>query len=193
MTEHDSLAERGRALEEEYFRKRDLELIEKMRQAAAAAEARAGLGQKTGIQDPALLDELRGLGFTPDTVILLPLVPLVEIAWAESGITGAERELIVKLARQRGVEENSAADAQLQQWMTTRPASAVFAHASRLIAAMLGSGSEQVTGGWSADDLVAYCEKIAAASGGIFGLRLGSISPDEKSLLSRIASELKGR
>ena len=193
MTEHDSLAERGRALEEEYFRKRDLELIEKMRQAAAAAEARAGLGAKTGIQDPALLDELRDLGFTPDTVILLPLVPLLEIAWAESGITGAERELIVKLARQRGVEENSAADAQLHQWMTTRPGAAVFAQASRLIAAMLGSGSEQVTGGWSADDLVAHCEKIAAASGGIFGLRLGSISPEEKSLLSRIASELKAR
>src|SRR5688572_15264531 len=118
MTEHDSLAERGRALEEEYFRQRDRELIEKMRQAAAAAEARAGLGEKTGIQDPALLDELRSLGFTPDTVVLLPLVPILEVAWAESGITGAERELIVKLARQRGVEENSAADAQLHQWMT---------------------------------------------------------------------------
>ena len=193
MTDHDSLAERGRALEDEYFRKRDRELIEKMRQSAAAADARAGLGEKTGIHDPALLDELRSLGFTPETVILLPLIPVLEIAWAESGITGAERDLIVKLARQRGVEKDSVADAQLNEWMTTRPGPAVFAHASRLISAMLDSGSAQVTGGLSADDLVAYCEKIAAASGGVFGMRLGSISPDEKSLLSRIASELKSR
>ncbi len=193
MTDHDSFAERGRALEEEYFRKRDRELIEKMRQAASAAEARAGLGEKTGIQDPAILDELSGLGFTPDTVILLPLVPLLEVAWAEGGITAAERELIVSLARQRGVEKDSAADRQLNQWMATRPSTEMFTRATRLISAILGSNSTQATGGLSADDLVAHCEKIAAASGGIFGMRLRSISPDEKSLLSRIASELKAR
>ena len=88
----------------------------------------------------------------------------------------------MKLARQRGVEKDSVADAQLSEWMTTRPGPAVFAHATRLISAMLDAGSAQVTGGLSAEDLVAYCEKIASASGGIFGMRLGSISPDEKLL-----------
>ena len=126
-------------------------------------------------------------------MILLPLIPVLEIAWAESGITSAERDLLVKLARQRGVEKDSVADAQLSEWMTTRPGPAVFAHATRLISAMLDAGSAQVTGGLSAEDLVAYCEKIASASGGIFGMRLGSISPDEKLLLSRIATELKAR
>lgn len=191
--DHDSLAERGRALEDEYFRKRDRELIEKMRQAAATDQARAELGQKTGVHDPAVLDELQNLGFTPETVILLPLVPLFEIAWAEGGITQAERDLIVKLARHRGVTEHSVADRQMTEWLTTRPSPAVFARAGRLTAALLESGSDQVTSGLTADDVVAYCEKIAAASGGIFGLRLGSISPDEKSLLSRIASELNAR
>jgi hypothetical protein len=36
MTDRDRLAERGRSLEDDYFRTRDQELIEKMRGAAAA-------------------------------------------------------------------------------------------------------------------------------------------------------------
>jgi len=193
MTDHDSLAERGRAIEEEYFRRKDRELIEKMRQAAAAEQARGEMGRKTGLDDPVLLQELQELGFTPDTVVLLPIVPVLEMAWAEGGITPAERSLIVQLARSRGVAENSAADQQLTQWMTSRPDGAVFARAGRLIAAMLSSASGQAGTPLTTADLVAYCERIAAASGGILGLRIGSISSEEKALLSRIASDLKTR
>ena len=193
MTEHDALAERGRALEEEYFRKRDRELIEKMRQAANADRARGELDQKTGLRDPALLKELQDLGFRPDTVVLLPLVPMLEVAWAEGGITPAERDLLVRFARGRGVADDSVADQQLRAWMTNPPDPSVFVHARRLTAALLADSSAQITRGLTADELVAYCEKIAAASGGILGLRLGSISLEEKSLLARIASDLKTR
>jgi DNA-binding phage protein len=192
MTEHDGLAQRGRALEEEYFRKRDRELIDKMRQAAAAEQGRGELGRKTGLDDPALLKELQDLGFTPETVILLPVLPVLEMAWAEGEITPAERSLIVKFARSRGVDEHSAADGQMTEWMARRPDQAVFRGARRLIAAMLSSGSSP-GGRLTIDDLVAYCEEIAAASGGLLGLRIGSISVEEKALLSRIASDLKAR
>jgi len=191
MTEHDAIAERGRAIEEEYFRRKDRELIERMRQAASAEQARGEMGRKTGLDDPALLQELQDLGFAPDTVILLPLMPVIEMAWAEGGITPAERHLIVKLARSRGVEERSAADQQLDRWMTTQPDPSVFKRAGRLIAAVLASGSEQAATGLTASDLVAYCEKIASASGGILGM--GRISADERALLSRIADDLKTR
>lgn len=193
MSDQDSLATRGRALEEEYFRKRDRDLIEKMRQAAAAEQARGELGRKTGLEDPALLKELQELGFTPETVILLPVLPVLEMAWAEGGISPAERSLIVKFARSRGIAEHSAADDQLMQWMASRPDGVVFRGAARLVAAMLASGSTQEGGSLTPDDLVAYCEEIAAASGGIFGLRMGSISPEEKALLARIATDLKAR
>lgn len=193
MPDQDSLATRGRALEEEYFRKRDRELIEKMRQAAAAEKARGELGRKTGLEDPALLKELQELGFTPETVILLPVLPVLEMAWAEGGISHAERSLIVKFARSRGIAENSTADNQLTQWMASRPDGVVFQGARRLVAAMLTSGSTQEGSALTPDDLVAYCEEIAAASGGIFGLRMGSVSPEEKALLSRIATDLKAR
>ena len=43
----------------------------------------------------------------------------------------------------------------------------------------------------SARDLVGYCEQIAAASGGMLGI--GRVSSEERALIARIASEVKGR
>jgi hypothetical protein len=190
MSDHDGVAKRGRALEEDYFRKRDLELIEKIRKAGAAEQVRKDLGRQAGLDDPQLLQELQDLGFTPETVGLLPLVPIIQIAWAEGGITKAERELILRLARSRGVEVGSAADQQLTEWMTNRPAEDVFVRARRLIRAMLDSGSAP-TADLNAHDLVKYCEEIASASGGILGI--GRISAEERALLSSIAADLNAR
>ena len=190
MPDQDGVARRGRALEEEYFWKKDRELIEKIRQTAAAEEARKDLGRKAGLDDPQLLKELEQLGFTPDTVGLLPLVPIVQMAWAEGGVTKAERDSIVRLARSRGIEEGSAADRQLTEWMTNQPAEAVFTGARRLIRAMLDAGAAP-TGTLSADDLVKYCEEIASASGGFLGI--GRISAEERTMLSSIAADLHAR
>jgi hypothetical protein len=189
MVDKDSFAERGRALEDEYFRKRDRELLEKMRSATAAEEAKAGLSAKTGLTDPVLVQQLQELGFTPDTVVLLPLVPLVQMAWAEGGVTASERALVLKLARSRGIAEGSAADQQLLGWLETRPSDTVFAQATRLIAAMLDASP--AAAGMTADELVRYCESIAEASGGFFGInRVGS---DEKQILASIVEGLKAR
>jgi len=190
MTEQEKLAERGRALEEEYFRKRDRELIEKLRRAKADEDAKRAMGASTGLQEPALLQALLDLGFTPDTVSLLPLVPVVQMAWAEGGVTKHEFELVMKLAAARGIAEGSPAHRQLADWMGTRPPTAVFTGAGRLIRAMLESGSDQVSN-LSAEDLVAYCEQIAGASGGVLGM--GRVSPEERALLRSIATELKTR
>lgn len=179
-----------RSREEEYFWKKDQELIEKMRRAAAAEQANRELGAKAGFTDPEMIQELQALGFTVDTVELLPLVPLVEIAWAEGGVSHAERQLVTKLARSRGIIEGSAADHQLSAWLASRPNPQVFGRAMRLVRAMLSSSSPTRTG-LTADDLVAYCESIAAASGGVFGMK--RISAEERALISTIASALKTR
>lgn len=182
----DIFAERGRSLEEDYFRKKDKELIEKMRAAAAADRTRVEMGQKVGITDPQLLKELEALGFTPDTVVLLPLVPLLQVAWAEGGVSSAERAVLVQLARSRGVADGSAADRQLGEWIARNPGEAVFAQATRLIRAMLDSSA---AAGVTADDLVQQAEAIAAASGGMFGIN--KVSAEERQLLASLAQELR--
>ena len=187
MVDKDIIHERGRSLEDDYFRKKDRELVEKLQRAAAADTARADISKATGLSDPALADELLALGFTGETVALLPIVPIVQVAWAEGGVSAAERDLIVKFARGRGIAAGSAADTQLSAWMSARPSEEVFTRAGRLIRAMLDSGGA----GLNADDLVAYCESIASASGGVFGI--GKISGEERALLAKLVSDLKGR
>ena len=189
MPDDNPLAERGRSLEEEYFRARDRELVEKMRRAAAADQARQQLHARTGLQDPESVKELEALGFTPDTVDLLPFVPLIQVAWAEGGVSGAERQLVTQLARSRGIIEGSAADRQLTDWLENRPSADVFARAMRLVRALLASPSLQTA--MTADDLVKYSENIAEASGGVFGLN--RISGEERALLAALAKELKGK
>jgi hypothetical protein len=56
---------------------------------------------------------------------------------------------------------------------------------------MVASGGETPAGPVSVEDLVAQCEKIAAASGGVFGI--GKVSAEERAILSRIASDLSTR
>lgn len=193
MSEHEFLDERRRASEDDYFRKRDRELIEKMRLAAEAERNRTELSAQTGLHDPALVAELQDLGFTPQTLPVLPLVPIVQMAWAEGGITAAERTLLLRVARDRGITEGSPADALLAGWMERKPTNDVFEKATRLIAAMLDSNAPGGSGvlTMSADDLIKYCERIAAASGGILGL--GRISGEERETLAQIATALKSR
>lgn len=190
MSSDDSLRDRGRALEDEYFRRKDQELIEKIRRKSAAEDTQRALGASTGLSDPELLHELQALGFTPETIALLPLMPVLQVAWAEGGVTPLERDLIERLATARGIAPGSPADAQLMDWLANKPGDDVFEGAGRLIRALLEAGSD-VMGALSADDLVGYCEKVAAASGGIFGL--GRVSVEERALLASIASDLKGR
>ena len=187
MVDRDAFGDRGRSFEEDYFRKKDRELIEKMRRAAAEDHPDSALGREVGLSDPELLGELRDLGFTPETVRLLPLLPVLQVAWAEGGVSKAERDLLVTLARARGIAEGSAADRQLSEWLASAPSEAVFERGTRLIRAMLDSTGGAA--GVSADDLVGYCEQIASASGGILGI--GRVSAEERALITRIASGVK--
>ena len=103
MLNQDGITDNIRAQEQEYLHKRDRELIENLRRADAAARKRQALEQETGIHDPATLSELAHLGFTPETIPLLLLVPILQVAWAKAASapgTAADRELR-PLARDR--------------------------------------------------------------------------------------------
>ena len=190
MSNRDGITDDVRQREEEYFRRKDRELIERMRQEAASATAQKALESATGIREPETLKELADLGFTPQTLSLLPLVPLVQVAWAEGGVSAREREMIVDFARARDIAEGSEADLQLQAWLEQRPSHETFQKARRLIGAILQTpeGAEMHVSG---DDLMKLCEDIAGASGGLFGF--GSISTEERNALRQIAAQLKKR
>jgi hypothetical protein len=184
----DPLSGRRRTQEDDYFQRKDRELIEKLRRQAEAEQQLRELGERIGITDPEVSRELAELGFTPETVRLLPLIPVLETAWAEGGVTAQERKMLVDLARARGIEEGGAADRQLTAWLDRRPDESVFRRAGRLISALFASGGRFDL---TPDDLLKYCEAIADASGGLFGIR--RVSSEERATLARIAEEIRSR
>ena len=187
MTDKDAFAERGRTLEEDYFRRQEQEVIEKMRRGAAAEAQRRQLGEKAGVVDAGVLQDLQELGYTPETVMLLHLVPLIQTAWAEGSVSNQERDLIVQAARSRGIDAGSAADRQLTLWLTERPSDELFDKTLRAIRAILESRSPEERAA-SERDLLSLCTAIASASGGIFGLH--AVSDDERQILARISQVL---
>ena len=188
MTDRDAFAERGRSLEEEYFHRKEKEVIDKMRVRAAADEQRRRLGETAGVADEEVLRDLEDLGYTPETVMMLYLVPVIQTAWAEGGVSQKERDLIVRAARSRGITAGSPCDQQLNMWLSTRPSDEMFEKSLRAIRTILHAqpeGAREASG----KDLLSLATAIAAASGGIVGFR--TVSAEEQQILAHISDELK--
>ena len=126
-----------------------------MRLASEAAKARKTLEIETGLHDPDMLHDLDELGFTPETIMSLPLVPMLEVAWAESGVSAAERKAILELAHARGLVDGSVADRQLKTWLEQRPSAETFRKARRLIGAIVDHVEPGRTA-MTADELLKY-------------------------------------
>ena len=187
MTDRDAFAERGRTLEEDYFRRKEQEVIEKMRRSAEAEAQRRRLGDQAGVADEDVLADLQALGYTAETVMLLHLVPLIQMAWAEGSVSDQERGLIVQAARSRGIAAGSAADQQLDRWLTARPSDDLFEKTLRAIRTILQARPADERAA-SERDLLSLATAIASASGGILGF--GAVSEDERKILARISQAL---
>jgi tellurite resistance protein len=194
MMDKDIFKERERSLEEEYFRKHDAKLIEKLRERGKVEEIAEALAVKLQIDDPALLRRIMALGVTLDTGPAFLLAPLVQVAWAEGGVTDREREKVLRIATERGVDPASPAYTQLQQWLRKRPADAIFDTAVEAIK----TGLSVLTPAERADRIkriVDACREVASASGGLgrlLGLGTG-VSSEEESLLDAMVTTLRAR
>ena len=189
--EKDVFAQRKIGLEEEYFRKKEQELLEQIRRRTALQAEREELAEATGIADEEILATMREMGYTRETVGLLHLVPLVQVAWASGSVTPRERELVLRLSEWCGVRKDSPAWEQLNNWLDDRPSDDFFLKTLRIIRCLLDfqTVKEQVTG---RTDLISFCIRIANASGGFLGVG-SKISEGEQAALDQIVEELNRR
>ena len=185
----DLFDDRKKALEEEYFRKKEQELIEKLKQRARAEAERQGLAESAGVTNEQILEAFREMGLDRETVALLHFIPLLEVAWSDGSVSARERTGILEMARARGIMDGSPAHRKLLEWLGNSPGSVLFGRARTVMHDLLAFMSEdkrQV----ASRDLVAACEEIAAASGGILGL--GSrTSTEERAVIERVAAEIQ--
>jgi hypothetical protein len=188
MAEKDKFAQREHWLEEEYFGRKNQELIEKLRERRAREADRQKMAEMMGIDDQDVLEALQDLGYTSETIPLLHIVPLVEVAWVEGGVADREREMIFKIAEARGVPPDGVAHEMLSHWLENRPSERFFDNSLRAIRVIFDLLPEdrRLAG---RRDLITYCSQIASAvSSGIFGP--GGINDEERALIAHIATEI---
>jgi len=176
---------RGRGgLEDEFFRREDQRLLERLRERQAGEESRAALAAATGVSDPAVLDRMRALEIGPETVAALHLVPLIEVAWADGSLDERERAMVLAQARESGLEDGSPELALLQNWLARKPEprllSAWEALVQGLCAEMEPAAIETLR-----TRLLERAKKVASASGGVLGLG-SKVSGAEASALARL-------
>jgi hypothetical protein len=186
----DMFHDRGRAEEEAYFRQRDAKLIAKLRQDARLSEIAHALAEKLDADEPALIERIKKLGVTLDTGAAFILAPLVEVAWVDGDVSRAEREAILHIAKQRGVEPGSADHRQLLDWLARRPSDEVFRTALEAIRVGLGVLPPEESQQRIAT-MIKACEDVAQAAGGIAGLlQLERVSYAESDVIAAIRSHL---
>jgi hypothetical protein len=182
MAQKDAFDELRKAKEEEYFHKKERELLEKLRQRGAVEAERRKLGEALPTADAQILEDLLALGYNAETVKLLFVVPLIAVAWADGSITQRERSLILELAKADDKQ------GQLTQWLNQKPPDEFFERSLRVIQSLLAAQSPDERSA-AKRDLHSSAVRIAEASGGILGL--GSISQAERAAIERVAAEIE--
>jgi hypothetical protein len=185
----DPFLELRRSKEEEYFRKKERKLIDKMRRRAALEDEFRQLTESTGVTDERILLDLKDLGYTVATVKLLYLLPLIQVGWADNKLTRQEARRIREAALVRGIAKDSEAMRLLDKWLQNKPSNEFFERSFRIVKEILRLLPTEERKGRK-QTLVSQCYQIAQASGRILGFG-ESISREEKALLQQIARELE--
>jgi hypothetical protein len=175
------LRDRGRSLEDEFFRREDKRLIEQLTALRAVEATREALSKASGVTTPAVLDKLIELGIRAETVAALSIVPLVEVAWADGAIDAKERRAVLERA---GVPPGSTAGALLATWLDRRPDPKLLTAWTHLVQAM----SEQLGPDEAArlkTGLLERARAVAGTTGGMLGVG-SKISSAEAAMLAKL-------
>ena len=136
MRKDDIFEERGRSLEEEFFRKKDAELVAKFKDVFSKDAQREEISVLTGVKDQELLDRLVNLHITGQIVTAFHLYPLIEVAWADGGIDERERDALLAALLDRGIQAGTPAYEYLERSLKEGPhpesRKAWFAYAAAL-------------------------------------------------------------
>lgn len=179
----DSLKERGRSLEEAFFRQRDAELIAQHKKLEQMKTDREALMLVSGIRNPKVLDQLVELGISPTVLASLAILPLVEVAWADGELSAEEKEAVLAGAAKGGLVKGSIDHAILDAWLKERPdpkfLNAWMKYIEGLREAM---GPEDLKN--LKKEFLNRAKSVAESAGGFMGL--SKISPQEQAVLSKM-------
>jgi hypothetical protein len=141
-----------------------------------------------GVSNHALLRRLQRAGFTPETIGLLELAPLIEIAWADGAVSERQRRLIFQIATREAITKDTSAYDRLVAWLERRPSNDVFDVSLLAIRAKLHSLEPEVHA-MLHRRLIGDCTAVSLAADS--ALADHKISLDEGRVLARILMALR--
>ena len=184
MSDRDAFKDRERGLEEEYFLRKERELVEKMRRRVELENQRQEIAKEIGVSNEEIIKGLQELGYTSETVKLIHLMPLVQVAWADGRVDDKEKNMIIELARSSQIVEGSEADLKLAAWLNERPSEEVMQAHLLAVQAVIEAIPEEFRASMR-ENLINYSVTLAAASRGLFGLE-AKISKSERAVIEQI-------
>ena len=189
MASKDIFAERGRALEDQFFRDRERELVQRLNAEAETEAGREALRKVTGIADAKVLDGMLKLGIDAETMLALTLVPLIQVAWADRQVDAEERDQVLKAAAAAGVTEDSPSHALLSEWLQEKPSHKLFQLWQSYIGELREAiGAEELQ--LLKSDITTRAKAVAEATGGILGI--AKTSGTEATVLEQIEQAFGG-
>jgi hypothetical protein len=180
---NDSLHERGKELEEAFFRKMNAKLTDKLQAEAKKKSDKDAITKLTGITSDALLDKLVELDIGPQTLAAFGLYPVVEVAWADGPADAKEKRAVLDAAKQEGL--SPAGVELLDHWLQDQPPKVLFETWKQYIEAVSGhlKPEDRVL---MRDEVLGRARAVAEASGGFLGLG-NKVSKAEKGVLEKIS------
>ena len=173
--------------EDEYFHRRDRELLEQKRRAEAELEARQALASALGITNDELMRRLQAQGITPELTVLLAWLPAIQVAWVKS-LTSAERDWLVNhIQTVQAPPLGAAAKARLDEWLATSPSEELYLAARQALALQIATLGPDAAAALR-DKVLNAARGVSAASGGVLGI--GTVSSDEKAAIDALARQL---
>ena len=188
MPQEDSLHKRGHAMEEAFFKAKDADLLEKLRQKRLAEVTKEDIATATGIRDEELLDRLISMEINVQTLSALAVIPLIEVAWASGRVEPAERDAILESADAAGVQKDGPGYRLLNEWLADPPDPQMLACWKDYIAALADTLDEKLYANVR-DNLISRARDVAQAAGGILGI--GAICAAEKQKLADLEAAFK--
>jgi uncharacterized tellurite resistance protein B-like protein len=185
---HDAFEARRSSFEEAYFRKKDAELVEKLRAVFQAQRDREELRRLTGITSDEVLDRLMDVQVRGEMLTAFKLLPLVEIVWADGACDKREADAVVRAAIKFGVPADSIALERIKEWIQRGPnpeaRKAWYMYAAELRKTLTPAELKTFR-----EDLLKMARHVAETSGGILGTFF-TVSKGEHQVLKKITESL---
>lgn len=189
MSDTDALHERGKALEDLFFKSVDEKLLDQLRQDMERKEAKEALSHASGIENEQVLDELIKHRVNAETWAAVSLIPLVAVAWADGQMDTDERKAINQAMEENNFSSDSASFQLVNNWLNKKPGSDLL-NSWRLYVSSLKQNIDKAALNQMHNAVMERARNVAKSAGGFLGIK--TISSEEQSVLDELEKTFSG-